>query len=204
MQFQNRVKELRMVKASELQAHPKNWRKHPDSQLKALRGLLSEVGFAGAELARELEDGTLQLIDGHARASVAGDTEVPVLVLDVNEEEAAKILATYDPISNMAKANKEILSDLLADIRTNDDAIGELLSKLQPLPSVTDAAIDVPEVEYELPAKVVRMVQLFFDDETVREFNTLCDGIRAATNIQSATDIVLHALKVANETHSAK
>jgi len=199
MKFNNRVKELRMVKASELQAHPKNWRKHPESQLKALRGLLSEVGFAGAELARELEDGTLQLIDGHARASVAGDEEVPVLVLDVDEAEAAKILATYDPIGGMANANKETLAVLLSEIETDNDAIGELLSKMMPETVLPAEAIDLPEVEYQLPEKVVRMVQLFFDDETIKEFNSLCDQLRAKTKLQAATELVLHALRCANE-----
>ena len=41
---------------------------------------------------------TLQLIDGHLRAETTPDQPVPVLVLDVDEEEASKILATHDPL----------------------------------------------------------------------------------------------------------
>lgn len=130
MEFKNRVKELRMVKGSELHPHPRNWRKHPENQLKALRGLLGEVGFAGAELARELEDGTLQLIDGHARASMVGDQEIPVLVLDVDESEADKILATFDPIGAMAETNKENLDAILRGIQTSDEEVAKLLSDL--------------------------------------------------------------------------
>lgn len=130
MEFKNRVKELRMVKGSELHPHPRNWRKHPEKQLKALRGLLGEVGFAGAELARELEDGTLQLIDGHARASMVGDQEIPVLVLDVDESEADKILATFDPIGAMAETNKENLDAILRGIQTSDEEVAKLLSDL--------------------------------------------------------------------------
>lgn len=130
MEFKNRVKELRMVKGSELHPHPRNWRKHPEKQLKALRGLLGEVGFAGAELARELEDGTLQLIDGHARASMVGDQEIPVLVLDVDESEADKILATFDPIGAMAETNKENLDVILRGIQTSDEEVAKLLSDL--------------------------------------------------------------------------
>ena len=37
--------------------------------------------------AREIPDG-LQLIDGHLRQELMGDAEVPVLVVDVTEEEA--------------------------------------------------------------------------------------------------------------------
>jgi site-specific DNA-methyltransferase (adenine-specific) len=130
MEFKNRVKELRMVKGSELHPHPRNWRKHPEKQLKALRGLLGEVGFAGAELARELEDGTLQLIDGHARASMVGDSEIPVLILDVDESEADKILATFDPIGAMAETNKENLDAILRQIQTSDEDVAKLLSDL--------------------------------------------------------------------------
>jgi hypothetical protein len=39
-------------------------------------------------LARELPDGRLQLIDGHLRAATMPDEEVPVIILDLNEEEA--------------------------------------------------------------------------------------------------------------------
>ena len=130
MEFKNRVKELRMVKGSELHPHPRNWRKHPEKQLKALRGLLGEVGFAGAELARELEDGTLQLIDGHARASMVGDSEIPVLILDVDESEADKILATFDPIGAMAETNKKNLDSILRQIQTSDEEVAKLLSDI--------------------------------------------------------------------------
>ena len=39
------------------------------------------------------------LIDGHLRAETAPDMMVPVLVLDVTEEEADKLLLTLDPLA---------------------------------------------------------------------------------------------------------
>ena len=65
MQIRDRVKELRRVKAGLLRPNPKNWRTHPQAQQDALRGVLAEIGYAGALLARELPDGTLELLDGH-------------------------------------------------------------------------------------------------------------------------------------------
>ena len=97
MEIRDRIKEFRRVKASELIANPKNWRKHPARQKKAMEAVLQEIGFAGAALARE-EDGKLHLMDGHLRKDLGGDAEIPVLVLDVTAEEADKILATFDPI----------------------------------------------------------------------------------------------------------
>ena len=110
MVMRDRVKELRRVPASELRANPKNWRTHPPAQEAALKGVLAEIGFADAMIARETEDG-LELIDGHLRREVMGDQEVPVLVLDVTEEEADKLLLTYDPLAAMAHAD---LDNLLA------------------------------------------------------------------------------------------
>jgi DNA modification methylase len=130
MKIRDRIKELRRVKASELRPNPKNWRTHPQKQLDAIRGVLAEVGFAGAELARELPDGTLQLIDGHARAEIAGEAEVPVLVLDVDEAEADKILATFDPIGAMATADAVKLDAILREVETGNEALADMLTAL--------------------------------------------------------------------------
>lgn len=130
MQIRDRVRELRRVKASELRPNPKNWRTHPKEQMDAIRGILTEVGFAGAELARELADGSLQLIDGHARAAIAGDAEVPVIILDLNEEEADKVLASFDPLSLMAGVDSEKLDGLLRSIEFASEEIASMLAAL--------------------------------------------------------------------------
>jgi len=96
MEIRDRIRELRRVKASELIPNPKNFRRHPKEQAAALRALLNEVGCADALLVRELSDGRLMIIDGHLRAETMPDQMVPVLVLDVNEAEADKLLATLD------------------------------------------------------------------------------------------------------------
>lgn len=130
MNIRDRVRELRRVKASELRPSPFNWRTHPTAQLDALRGVLAEVGYAGASLARELEDGSLELIDGHARAEVSGDSVVPVLVLDVTADEAKKVLATFDPLGAMATADAAKLDELLRDVQTGSQAVGDMLTRL--------------------------------------------------------------------------
>src|SRR5215469_11993520 len=101
MQFRDRIKELRRVRAGDLKPHPKNWRVHPEAQKNALRGLLAEIGYADTLLTRELPDGSLQLIDGHLRAETTPDSIVPVLVTDLSEEEAEKVLLTLDPLEAM-------------------------------------------------------------------------------------------------------
>ena len=129
MVMRDRVKELRRVPASELRANPKNWRTHPPAQEAALKGVLAEIGFADAMIARETEDG-LELIDGHLRREVMGDQEVPVLVLDVTEEEADKLLLTYDPLAAMAHADMDSLLALASLTEFESPAVFDMLEAL--------------------------------------------------------------------------
>jgi len=130
MKIRDRIKELRRVPAAELQPNPKNWRTHPKAQQDALKGVLAEIGYADALLARETPEGGLMLIDGHLRAETTPDAVVPVLVLDVDEAEAAMILATLDPLSAMADADAGKLNELLHEVKTGSAALGDMLSKL--------------------------------------------------------------------------
>jgi hypothetical protein len=142
MPIRDRIRELRRVPAGELRPNPRNWRLHPESQRAALRSLLAEVGYAGALLARELEDGSLELIDGHLRAETTPDEVVPVLVLDVTAAEAEKILLTHDPLATMAETDHEQLAALLAEVDALSPEVEELLVGL------TQTAV---EMERECP-----------------------------------------------------
>lgn len=144
MHIRDRVKELRRVRASQLRPHPKNWRTHPQAQQDALRGVLAEIGYADALLARQLPDGSLELIDGHLRAETTPDMEVPVLVVDLDESEAAKLLALLDPLAGLAGADADILADLLSDVHTENDAVQSLLDRL-----TAEAGIEEPTGEEE-------------------------------------------------------
>lgn len=128
MKIRDRIRELRRVPASELLPNPKNWRTHPKAQQDALRGVLAEVGMADAVLARELDDGSLMLIDGHLRAETAADAKVPVLILDVTEAEADKLLATLDPLAAMADSDAAKLDELLRNVDTGSEALQQLIA----------------------------------------------------------------------------
>jgi hypothetical protein len=130
MQIRDRIKELRRVRADALRPNPRNWRLHPPEQQDALRGVLAEVGYADALLARELADGTLMLIDGHLRAETTPDAVVPVLILDVDEQEADKILLTHDPLAGMAGVSEQHLQALLAEVQTESAAVRSMLDDI--------------------------------------------------------------------------
>ena len=128
--IRDRIRELRRVRARDLKPNPKNWRRHPGAQAAALRGLLTEIGYADALLTRELPDGSLIVVDGHVRAETTPDAEVPVLILDISDEEADKLLLTLDPLAAMAEADSERIKDLLHSVQTDSTAVEDLLRRV--------------------------------------------------------------------------
>lgn len=171
MHIRDRIKELRRVRAADLRPNPRNWRTHPPAQQDALRGVLAEVGYADALLARELEDGSLMLIDGHLRAEATPEAMVPVLVLDVDEREAEKILLTHDPLAGMAGVSQEHLAALLAEVQTENAAVRELLDSLAAgsgfsLPDATSRLAERPAVRVPESYQVVVECR---DEEDQRE-----------------------------------
>jgi len=133
MRYRNRIAELKEVRVGDLKRSPWNWRKHPVEQRTALDGILREVGIAAPAIARRLPDGGLELIDGHLRADLANDPDakIPVVVLDVTEEEAKKLLATFDPLAAQAQADTDLLRDLLGQFEAQDAEVRRLVDQIR-------------------------------------------------------------------------
>jgi hypothetical protein len=125
MNIKDRITAFKRVKASTLTPHPLNWRKHPQKQRDAMAGVLQEVGYVDAIMVRKHEDG-YQIIDGHLRAETTPDTKVPVLVVDLDDKETAKVLTTFDPIASLATQESEMLAALLKS-QEGDDALARLV-----------------------------------------------------------------------------
>jgi len=130
--FRDRIVELIRVKGSELLANESNFRTHGAAQRDAMRGLLQEVGFVGALIARRLPDKSLQLIDGHMRADIAPEEMVPVLIVDLTDEEMLKVLATYDPVGALAAKDDAKLAELLKKVSTDNADVTRMLADLDP------------------------------------------------------------------------
>lgn len=130
MKIRNRIRELRQVRAGDLLPNPKNWRTHPQAQQDALKGILAEIGYADALLARELDDGSLMLVDGHLRAETTPDQEVPVLVLDIDEAEAGKLLLSLDPLAALAETNAVALDALLREVDTGSEELQQMYADM--------------------------------------------------------------------------
>jgi hypothetical protein len=140
--WRNRVKELRYVRPAELADHPLQWRVHPETQAAALKGILGEIGIAGALLAYESPTTGLTSIDGHLRKSLDADVPWPTLILDVDDAEAAMLLATHDPLAAMASSDTAQLTALLHSVQSGEAGVQALLSQL-----AEDAGIAPPREE---------------------------------------------------------
>src|SRR5687767_9682977 len=137
--IRDRIVELRRVRAAELRRNPHNWRMHPPEQRSALSRVLVEIGYADALIARPLADGSLELIDGHLRAETTPDVEVPVLVVDLDEQEAALLLAVHDPLAGMAETNDEMLREVIAKTDVERSRIDRILTAIHG--DLVDAAL---------------------------------------------------------------
>ena len=118
MQIKDRIKELRRVPAKDIQPNPKNWRTHPGAQVEALRSSLEALGVIDALICRELEDGSLMLIDGHLRRDEMAGQEVDVVVLDVDAQGEAELLMLLDPVGSLAQESETKRAEILAEIDT--------------------------------------------------------------------------------------
>lgn len=131
--IRDRILDFKRIPASEISDNERNWRTHPFAQTRALQEMLESVGIAGALTAyySDRNEGKLTLIDGHARRSQADQSDWPVLILDVDDEEADMLLATYDSITNMAETDVSQLSSLLDDIKLGTPALADLVQTLR-------------------------------------------------------------------------
>jgi len=183
MQIRDRVRELRRVRAGDLTPNPKNWRTHPKAQADALRGILAEVGYADALLARELPDGSLILVDGHLRAETTPDQEVPVLVLDIDEAEADKLLLSLDPLAALAETNAVALDQLLREVDTGSEGLQQMYADLAEAADLyQDDAKEI--VEDEIPEPPADPITKPGDLWVLGEHRLLCGDSTKAEDVE--------------------
>lgn len=129
--LRNRIVGSGEVLVRDLVKNPKNWRKHPASQLSALEGLLSEVGWVQNIIVNRT---TGNMIDGHARVAIAekhGEAHVPVVYVELTAAEEELVLATLDPLGDLAELDKAKLQSLLANLDPDSAALASLIADLE-------------------------------------------------------------------------
>ena len=160
--------------------NPRNWRIHPLSQQDALKGVLEEVGWVQQVIVNKR---TGNLIDGHLRCQLAareGAKTIPVVYVDVSEDEEALVLATLDPIAAMAATDKQKLDELFADINSDNENVQKMISEIAEhngmfdLPSLDELADKYGETDERDFWPVVR-VQV--SPETMTKFKAVMDSL---------------------------
>lgn len=202
MKIKNRIKELKYVSASSILPNPKNWRTHGKDQADALKGVLSEIGIANAVVARETKEG-LMLIDGHLRTETLGKEKIPVLVLDVTEEEADKLLLTLDPLASMAGTNAKALESLLDNVKTENFAVSSMLAQLREqtvsfneLENATnqDGEETILRSKEEYESSVIRQIVLTFGNEQFDLINEALAEYCEKNGLSNNTEAVVNLL----------
>jgi len=132
---------IRLVwaEAGSITPNPRNWRTHPEAQLRAVDAMITDpdLGWAGAALYNEK---TGRLIDGHARVETRKSRDlVPVLVGSWSEAAEAKLLARLDPSTMMAGVDVEALQGLVEDIGPGGADFAELDAMLANMIDSEDA-----------------------------------------------------------------
>jgi hypothetical protein len=128
--WRSRIVDRGEAAPADLVANPRNWRGHPPAQRDALAGLLDQVGWVQDVVVNRR---TGHLVDGHLRVELArsrNETKVPVVYVDLSEEEEALVLVSLDPLAAMATADPEKLAALLGDAKANDEALRSMLTQL--------------------------------------------------------------------------
>jgi hypothetical protein len=160
--IRNRIIDHVTVRAGDLVPHPLNFRRHPQHQREALAASLQEVGFARSLLGYRLADGRIQLIDGHLRAEYDPDAPVTVELVDVNEDEARKLLLTLDPLAALAEIDARAAAELARFVETDSEALDNLW---QSLAANDQAAQDALGKDDEPPAAEQFLILITCRDE---------------------------------------
>lgn len=130
--------ELQWLDPKTLKPNADNPKQHGAGQRKNFNEFMMSYGWLGALL---LNKRTGNLLDGHMRqdeAVLKNMPEVPVLVVDVPEEEEADVIAYLDSVGRLYTMNMERLrtikeqvtdkSSLLRDLLVNTRPSGEILA----------------------------------------------------------------------------
>ena len=139
-EWKNRIIGEGVVDPATLLAHPQNWRVHGHLQAEAMAGVLNEVGWVQRVIVNQR---TGQLVDGHLRVKLAlqrQESSIPVLYVDLSEEEERLVLVTLDPIAALAEADKGMLRALLEEVSSGDAGIQQMLSQLAQEEGITPPA----------------------------------------------------------------
>src|SRR3990170_118829 len=114
----------------QLLANPANFRIHPAMQQAALEGSLDTLGWIQQVLVNRT---TNTVIDGHLRVALAlrhHQPLVPVLYVDLTEDEERQALLSLDPVAAMAATDRDKLQALLQSVQSDDERVQAMMKEI--------------------------------------------------------------------------
>lgn len=176
--FKSKIVGTAEVDPNDLVENPANWRQHPLTQRRALDKVLRSIGWVDSV---KVNVNTGRMVDGHLRVDVAKEnkeTAVPVVYLDLTEEEEKLMLATLDPIGALADTNQEMFQKLVSELKSADDIIAETATSAE----LSSILLEIEEgktdpykewtgmPEYTDPGHYMKIIVSFEDAASVETF----------------------------------
>ena len=128
--WENRIIGHGDVAPDQLLAHPDNYRIHSKQQQEAMEAVFEDLGWIQSVIVNKR---TGRVLDGHMRVEISmrkGVEKIPVVYVDLSDEEELRALATIDPMGALATMDKELTRDLLVDLDMDDERLSTLLGNL--------------------------------------------------------------------------
>lgn len=150
-EVRNRIKEVKRLRFGDISQHPTNPKDHPDYQRQVFRESVAFVGFGSVPLAYESarNGGKLTWVDGNMRGDEMPDYVGEGGILDIDDEEAAFLLVTLDPIAALAQTNAERMAQTLESVSTDSDVLNSFLEEYgqaaDALGEASDGSLQVQE-----------------------------------------------------------
>ena len=170
--------QVETVDINDLKEHPKNYKKHPDDQLKHIISSIEEHGFYRNIVIAK--DNTILAGHGVYQAcKKMNKKELPVIRLDIEHDspQALKVLTSDNEIQNLAEVDDRALSEILKEILDveldltgtgfDEDQLSALIYTTRPATEIAshDSAKEwVGMADYETAENKLKLI-VFFDSQ---------------------------------------
>ena len=192
--WKNRIIGSGTADPRKLVPNPENWKIHPEQQQSTMKDALKEIGWVQQVVVNKT---TGRIVDGHMRVTLAieqDEKEVPVLYVNLSEDEEKKALLTLDPVGAMAGSNVGSYEDLAASVTTDSLWIRELMkygagNEVEEEKEDEEAPEEkeIPQMELQPFEHYDYIVLLFRDSQDFSRVCELLDIQRSAFKVPNST-----------------
>lgn len=204
-----------IVPIDSIKPHPKNPRK---GNLEAIAESVEANGFYGAIVVQESSHFILAGTHRWLTLREQGDSEAPVIFIDVDDETAVRILLADNRVNDLAGYDEDLLAALLTELAEVEDLFGtgyegdalddllssqEVAQEVSDLPEPDSSYIeDIEEIQARASktavskeAQGLREVILVYTQADHDKFVAAVTNLRTALGTESTSSTVLRALR---------